>query len=1092
MFLKSISQVSLGSLLVLAAFALYFLSLSATHAQVQDDNFPEVSANINLTDVAVTAESQDFITLEFQMNNETTSAYTGVTYEVRVLVATYEGASGTVYDTSLVEGVASLPANESTTVVLDYPVSNVPSGKYILQITAKNSAGETIGFGQISDVDISSSLQIELLLDTCTAAYNSENYGLFTPVQINSIDNPLTINCQVRNTSSNNVTLWPQFQSRLATETLYADQSVTESNSFSIAPNQTAVGTFVVPLASVAGTYEVLLSVVDDRNPLLTSNSVTASYILADAGAMITSVSLDKNNYSAGETMVATVNWVDASNNFGSEDALESAASLRVVSSCIDEVVVPLSASETTLTVSLTANNDCAYPELIFELLSDEGEILFAYDYISGDVEVTESSNSFMSFFTKNTTILVLALIGLIAVIALVIRRGYRTQHTYSFFFIALVFSGLMMGAQSVEAVSFSNQFSFGNFDADRSTYAPGENINIVYSFDDRHGSYFMERMTYPRYGVDARLSFQGDTITIYNRSINNFPRTGLPISGPSWMFGYSRGALSFTAPSIPGVYNVNLQVCGERRLYSIRTRRNDPRRTDCYNYSLSITVAAPTPATVTGFSLRSNNPNQNHTSNATIAHNSSLNQITWSSKNATTCQGSGFATNGQAAGTITNAANITQPPEGGNRLYRVRCRNGSGPWTNWQDIRITKQAAPVLPVVSAVSVTLSNGQTVNTDTNIAHDQTVSRINWSSRNATTCEGSANYRLVGGATSGNSTVGIVQPTSATAQTYRVRCRNVTNAWSAWQNVTIRKSAAPTASMSLLTSNRANPVTATASGNNITIPHGATVSRITWSSQNATVCRSEGFSVNGATSGNITSGLPQPAANSSRTYRVRCQNSAGTWSPWQSVVVTRSAAVLPTVTALTVTSNNPVTGTNTNHNSSAAIGHSDTVTRVSWNSNNATSCTGVGFNTGGATSGNANVGITQPPVNGSTPYRVVCRSASAQEAQREVVLRRDALPPIDLEVRVDRPIVRRGDSAQVSVTISAPYAVSCTINNVAGGGTISHAGGSDTNVTRNTNIVNNMLAIRVACTSSAAGVAPVNETVYVNIVPEISEQ
>ncbi|WP_442755235.1 metallophosphoesterase [Methylocystis sp. JAN1] len=141
------------------------------------------------------------------------------------------------------------------------------------------------------------------------------------------------------------------------------------------------------------------------------------------------------------------------------------------------------------------------------------------------------------------------------------------------------------------------------------------------------------------------------------------------------------------------------------------------------------------------------------------------------------------------------------------------------------------------------------------------------------------------------------------------------------------------------------------TATLTANPTSIASGQT-STLTWSSTNATSCTGAGFSTGGATNGTAS---VTPAATT--TYTMTCSGAGGT-SNLASATVTVTAAAQPTAT-LTA---NPT---------SIASGQTSTLT---WSSTNATSCTGAGFSTGGATNGTASV---TPAA--TTTYTMTCSGA-----------------------------------------------------------------------------------------------------------------
>ena len=137
----------------------------------------------------------------------------------------------------------------------------------------------------------------------------------------------------------------------------------------------------------------------------------------------------------------------------------------------------------------------------------------------------------------------------------------------------------------------------------------------------------------------------------------------------------------------------------------------------------------------------------------------------------------------------------------------------------------------------------------------------------------------------------------------------------------------------------------------------IDYGDT-STLTWSSQNATSCSGDGK--DGFYTGGKTSGSKKVSPSSNRTYTVTCTGSGGT--------VSKTA---------TVTVNNPGPSASLSA-SPASITQGDTST-LTWSSQNATSCSGSGFSTGGATSGTRSVSP-----NNTTTYTVTCTDTNDNSA------------------------------------------------------------------------------------------------------------
>ncbi|MFA5877442.1 MAG: hypothetical protein WC880_03720 [Candidatus Paceibacterota bacterium] len=127
-----------------------------------------------------------------------------------------------------------------------------------------------------------------------------------------------------------------------------------------------------------------------------------------------------------------------------------------------------------------------------------------------------------------------------------------------------------------------------------------------------------------------------------------------------------------------------------------------------------------------------------------------------------------------------------------------------------------------------------------------------------------------------------------------------------------------------------------------------------SSLSWSSTYATSCTGTNFSTGGATSGSLV-----VSPSESAVYSVTCTD--GTQSASSNASVTVNPPPGPTATL----NANPGTVT---------VGAPSTLT---WNSTNAVSCTGSGFDTGGNVMGSVSTG----PLSVTTNYSVTCSGASS---------------------------------------------------------------------------------------------------------------
>ena len=207
---------------------------------------------------------------------------------------------------------------------------------------------------------------------------------------------------------------------------------------------------------------------------------------------------------------------------------------------------------------------------------------------------------------------------------------------------------------------------------------------------------------------------------------------------------------------------------------------------------------------------------------------------------------------------------------------------------------------------------------------------------------------------------------VQPDSDT--TYTLTCSNASGASNALTSV-ITVNPPPQ-----ITDFRATPDTFTAPGSSI----------LDWDSTGATSCLGSGFNTGGATNGFVT---VSPSVTT--TYMLTCSGPGGP----------------DHVLTVDVTVNEPLNVTLDPGDSSVVEGQS---TILSWDGGGATSCTGFGFNTGGATSGNVQV----TPVAPASTYRVTCTVPGDSDTAEVIITVKSPAISISVNPRIvipDRTIV-----------------------------------------------------------------------------------
>ena len=279
-----------------------------------------------------------------------------------------------------------------------------------------------------------------------------------------------------------------------------------------------------------------------------------------------------------------------------------------------------------------------------------------------------------------------------------------------------------------------------------------------------------------------------------------------------------------------------------------------------------------------------------------------------------------------------------------------------------------------------------------------------------------------------------------------------------------------------------------------------------STLTWSSTDATSCTAGGpWSTSGQLSG---SGLTDPLTTDT-TFTLQCTGPGGT-SPVQSVTITvgaPSACPLPwggglpsgsSVTAYQASTvvapascvpetrtctNGELNGTYTNK--TCAVVEPPTVTfssspnpidpgqstKLTWSSTNATSCTGTGFSTGGATS-NAS-GVAVAPLT-TTAYQITCTGPGGPTTKTITVTVNQ--PQVSITASPSR--VRSGDTT--TLTWSSSGVLGCT---ETGPGLASTTKNGSQSV-----VITGQSTFAITCTTHGM---PVSSTTVVNLVPLFQE-
>ena len=294
---------------------------------------------------------------------------------------------------------------------------------------------------------------------------------------------------------------------------------------------------------------------------------------------------------------------------------------------------------------------------------------------------------------------------------------------------------------------------------------------------------------------------------------------------------------------------------------------------------------------------------------------------LTWSSGNANSCTGTGFSTAGATSGAVAVSPTVAT-------TYFVNC-DGDGGTNASSSANVTVDPPLSASLNAAPSFIASGGSTT--------------LTWSSVSATSCTGDV---FTTGGSTGNSI--LVSPVSDI--TYNLTCRRA-------GSVDVVASTTVTVGP---------PVQTTLTSEFSTIALGGS-SVLTWTSDNATSCTASSAQDAGWTGPRaIGGGAIAVSPTVTAVYQILCTGPGGG---------TASASVIVTVSP-------PVTVSLAANPATIALGGT---TQLSWSSNNATTCTGDLFSTGGAVVGTTNV---TPLTDGLHAYTLTCNGLGNVAVQQTV--------------------------------------------------------------------------------------------------------
>lgn len=293
----------------------------------------------------------------------------------------------------------------------------------------------------------------------------------------------------------------------------------------------------------------------------------------------------------------------------------------------------------------------------------------------------------------------------------------------------------------------------------------------------------------------------------------------------------------------------------------------------------------------------------------------------------------------------------------------------------------------------------------------------------------------------------------------------------------------------------------------------IPATASVTELTWFSANAVTCESAGFVNVSTLAGSLTAPHPDLTLlpGESKTYALRCRNTAGIWSNWREVTIIKESA--PALSVNTAPLAPVIRGADmsTAPAETAPVGFAVPFTvratdaddddlryHFDWDRDGSVDqvLPGTGYVPTGTP---VSVAYTWS-VTG--PYTFLVRAEdtsgrfSPATTHSITIVEPAPVPPVApyVELSLDKTLVRSGDRAVATLIVEAAYEVSCTFYGVGGEDTVTYPGGvGPLSYTRQTAALTATQVVRAVCVPVTPGFtlsAEVREA-RVHVVPAIEE-
>jgi hypothetical protein len=346
------------------------------------------------------SQSKNVFTVGFDLTNGD-GAQPDLKYSV--ILMTDSSSSPSVVDQKVYDDVVSLSVNDSKHITATYTAPDFLSGKYLLVVQVKNSAGFPIGTAQLQTVTLQGTGRyLSIDTDSCylTVAQDatSTKYTIGQGVDVRTSED-LIAHCMIDNLSSAAMTTVPHFTTyrrSIYGSVVYS----TTQGSISFPAKSSEKETFTIPQASDPQAYDAVLMLTDASGNQI-SNTIDFHYVIHGESATIQSILFDKDLYATGDTANISLVWSGSADTFigsrlgpTSEGALTAKVQIKNGSgaACSEMQTISLAGQSEKATLQVPVTASCKNPSAEVSLVDASGKVLASGSY--GVQTKTGSSNA--------------------------------------------------------------------------------------------------------------------------------------------------------------------------------------------------------------------------------------------------------------------------------------------------------------------------------------------------------------------------------------------------------------------------------------------------------------------------------------------------------------------------------------------------------------------------------------------------------------------------------------------------------------------------------------------------------------------------